>query len=273
MAEARDGQNKVYDNYEDDLIRYLENTQKLALLLDYDGTLTPMGAHPDLATIPPETKALLEDLSTRPDTLLGIISGRNSANVKQLVGIDNIVYAGNHGLEVVYPDGTKYTYQLPTEFHNQVKELTISLEKSVVRDGAWIESKGASLTLHFRATPEEKRAELQRTAGEIIEKAGFNVGRAHLAIEARPKIDWNKGSVALLILNREFGENNWQGKVKVVFVGDDTTDEDAMLALQGNAATFRIARRADKISHADKLLSSTKSVVNILNLIQKLLTT
>ena len=32
----------------------------LALLLDYDGTLSPIAPHPDLATIPPETKKVLK---------------------------------------------------------------------------------------------------------------------------------------------------------------------------------------------------------------------
>ncbi|CAG9766584.1 unnamed protein product [Ceutorhynchus assimilis] len=259
------------DKYEDYLADYLKNTKNLALLLDYDGTLTPIVAHPDLAKIPPETKTLLEDLSKNPKVFLAIISGRNAENVKQLVGINDIVYAGNHGLEVIYPDGSKYVHQLPTNFDNQVKDLISNLEKSVVRDGAWIENKGASLTFHFRATPEDKQPEIEKNARDIIEKAGFKVGNAHMALEARPKVEWNKGKVALLILDRKFGENKWQGSVNVVFAGDDTTDEDAILALKGNAATFRIATTSNVITNAERLLSSTQSVVSILKLIKKLL--
>lgn len=132
-------------------------------------------------------------------------------------------------MEVIYPDGSKYVHQLPTEFNDQVKNLIDNLEKSVVRDGAWIENKGASLTFHFRATPEEKQAEIQETARQIIENAGFKVGNAHMALEARPKVQWNKGSVSLLLLDRKYGQDQWKNhKVKVIFAGDDTTDEDAM---------------------------------------------
>ncbi|XP_019761750.1 probable trehalose-phosphate phosphatase 4 [Dendroctonus ponderosae] len=264
------GNRRSFDDFEDHLTQYLKDAKQIALLLDYDGTLSPIVAHPDLATIPLETKALLEDLSAVPNIFLAIISGRNTDNVKQMVGIDNIVYAGNHGLEVIYPDGTKYVHQLPTEFSNQVKQLIANLEQSVVRDGAWIENKGASLTFHFRATPEEKRTEIENTARQIIEKAGFKVGNAHMALEARPKVEWNKGSVALLILDRHFGANKWKGNVKVIFAGDDTTDEDAMLALKGNAATFRIAPTVDVKTHAEKLLSSTQAVVTVLKLVKKL---
>lgn len=48
-----------------------------------------------------------------------------------------------------------------------------------------------------------------------------------MAIEAKPAVQWNKGEAALHILRQEFG-NDWTEKVKVIFAGDDTTDEDAM---------------------------------------------
>lgn len=48
-----------------------------------------------------------------------------------------------------------------------------------------------------------------------------------MAIEAKPAVQWNKGEAALHILRQEFG-NDWSEKVKVIFAGDDTTDEDAM---------------------------------------------
>ncbi|XP_018577974.1 probable trehalose-phosphate phosphatase 1 [Anoplophora glabripennis] len=258
------------DNYEEYLTTYIEDSSKLALLLDYDGTLTPIVAHPDLATIPPQTKSVLHSLSLMSGIFVAIISGRNVNNVKEMVGIDNITYAGNHGLEVLYPNGTRYVHQLPTEFNRQVNELIQKLENSVVRDGAWIENKGASLTFHFRATPENLRNEIEKTAQKIIEDANFKVGKAHCALEARPKVDWNKGKVALLILNNEYGEN-WSKNVKVVFAGDDTTDEDAMRALKGNAATFRISSSLNVETCAEKLLSSTEAVRQMLIYIEKLM--
>ncbi|XP_050303962.1 uncharacterized protein LOC126741545 [Anthonomus grandis grandis] len=263
-------QNKVFDDYETYLTQYLQDVGNLALLLDYDGTLTPIVAHPDLAKIPPETKKLLEELASVPNIFLAIISGRNPDNVKQMVGLENIVYAGNHGLEVLYPDGKRYNHQLPTEFGEQVKQLLTNLEKSVVKDGAWIENKGASLTFHFRAVPPEKVSNIEKTAREIIEQSGFKVNDAHMALEARPKVEWNKGSIALLLLDQKFGKDKWQGTVRVIFAGDDTTDEDAMKALKGHAATFRIATDQNIKTSAEKLLSSTNSVIDILRIIKKI---
>lgn len=65
--------------------RYLGDKTKLALLLDYDGTLAPLAPHPDLALLPIETKQVLEKLANLPDVHISIISGRNVYNVKQMV--------------------------------------------------------------------------------------------------------------------------------------------------------------------------------------------
>nr|XP_023013746.1 probable trehalose-phosphate phosphatase 2 [Leptinotarsa decemlineata] len=260
---------KGFDDYEEYLTEYLNNSSKIALLLDYDGTLSPIVAHPDLAKIPSETKTILHSLSQRPEVFVAIISGRSVSNVKNMVGLNSITYAGNHGMEVLYPDGSTYRHKLPENFEDQVNLLIAKLEKEVVRDGAWIENKGSTLTFHFRATPENLRGEIEQTAQRIIEEANFKVGKAHCALEARPKVDWNKGKVALLLLEKKFGVN-WKNDVKVVFAGDDTTDEDAMRELKGAAATFRIAPAVNINTFADKLLSSTGEVVKILKLVERL---
>ncbi|CAH1098658.1 unnamed protein product [Psylliodes chrysocephalus] len=262
-------QNIVFDDYEDYLVNYLQGKPKLAVLLDYDGTLTPIVQHPDLAVIPPETKEVLEKLVKIPEIFVAIISGRNVLNVKTMVGIQNITFAGNHGLEVIYPDGSTYKHTLPKNFEEQVRVLVKQLEKTVVRDGAWIENKGASLTFHFRECPEEQRSQIETEAQKIIEEANFKVGKAHMALEARPKVDWNKGKVAILLLEKEYG-SSWQNESKVIFVGDDTTDEDAISALKGNAASFRITKSCTVETQAEKLISSPEETLKILKLVEKI---
>lgn len=67
------------------LLRYIGQTDKLALLLDYDGTLAPIAPHPDLAILPNETRCVLERLANTPDVFVAIVSGRNVNNVKEMV--------------------------------------------------------------------------------------------------------------------------------------------------------------------------------------------
>lgn len=92
---------------------------------------------------------------------------------------------------------------------------------------AWIENKQHSVTFHYRGVPQSEHDAYKLRAKTIIESYGFIPNQAHMAIEAKPAVQWNKGEAALHILREEFG-NNWANKVKVIFAGDDTTDEDAM---------------------------------------------
>lgn len=66
--------------------RYIGPADKLALLLDYDGTLAPIAPHPDLAILPLETKSVLERLANTPEVFVAIVSGRNVEDVKEKVG-------------------------------------------------------------------------------------------------------------------------------------------------------------------------------------------
>jgi trehalose 6-phosphate synthase/phosphatase len=129
---------------------YLSGGDKLAILLDYDGTLAPIAPHPDMAIIPNETKRVLERLSNCPDVYVAIISGRGVTSVKSMVGIENITYAGNHGLEIVHPDGTKFTHPMPSEYEDKVSQLMEKLQDEVCCYGAWVENKGVLLTFHYR---------------------------------------------------------------------------------------------------------------------------
>lgn len=70
----------------------------------------------------------------------------------------------------------------------------------------------------------------------------------------------------MLLLKNKYGEN-WRNNVKVIFAGDDTTDEDAMKALKGYSATFRISSDEDQVTAADQRVESIKDVVKILELI------
>ena len=132
------------------LVPHIDNTEKLVLLLDYDGTLAPIAPHPDMAIIPNETKRVLQRLANCPDMYIALISGRGVANVRSMVGIDNITYAGNHGLEILHPDGTTFTHPLPAGNEETISKLLHALQQEVCRHGAWVENKGVLLTYHYR---------------------------------------------------------------------------------------------------------------------------
>ena len=140
------------DDYDDYLSKYVGNAEKLALLLDYDGTLAPLAPHPDLAFLPNEAVRILRRLSNCPDVYVSIISNRSVENIKKMVGIDNITYAGNDGLEILHSDGTKFVHPLPVEYEDIVRSLLQKIQKEVCFNGAWVEHKGLVLIYHYRYT-------------------------------------------------------------------------------------------------------------------------
>jgi len=131
-----------------------------------------------LATLSPEIKNVLYKLSNHSDVYVAVISGRNVDNVKKMVGIEGITYAGNHGLEILHPDGSKFVHPMPMEYEKKVSDLLKALQDSVCRDGAWVENKGALLTFHYRETPNHLRGAMVDKARSLIEKYGFKATEA-----------------------------------------------------------------------------------------------
>lgn len=121
---------------------------------------------------------------------------------------------------------------MPREFEDKVSDLLKALQEQVCKEGAWVENKGALLTFHYRETPAHLRNTLVEQAKNLIEAAGFRAGKAHMAIEAKPPVQWNKGRASIYILRTAFGVD-WSERIRIIYAGDDVTDEDAMEVIFG----------------------------------------
>src|SRR5262249_60058416 len=86
--------------------------RRLAIFLDYDGTLTPIVSRPEQATLSNSTRGVLRELSDAVP--VAILSGRDLDDVRRLVGLDGIVYAGSHGFDIAGPRGLRK--EVGTEF-------------------------------------------------------------------------------------------------------------------------------------------------------------
>lgn len=104
----------VDNGYQSYLTEYIEDSTKLNLLLDYDGTLAPIVSHPDLAMMSAETRRVLTHLSQMPCVSVCVMSGRSLDNLRQMVGIEGITYAASQGLEILHPDGISFRYTVIT---------------------------------------------------------------------------------------------------------------------------------------------------------------
>ena len=271
QANSTNASNKLMPLREEDFNTFLENyfteTSKLALLLDYDGTLAPIAPHPDLAVIPLETKKVLQRLSNMPDVHIAIISGRSIDNVKKMVGIEGLTYAGNHGLQIQHPDGSEFVHPIPQDYEEKLNKLR-ELLKGISEHGAWYEDKGTGLTFHYRGVDRVHEAEIVMKANDCFKEAGIDSYPSHKAFEARAPVTWNKGRAAIYILRTLFGVD-WCGRIPTIFAGDDRTDEDAMKSLQGIAKTFRITSSKNVRTLADYRLPSTDAVFTMLKWIER----
>ncbi|XP_025407559.1 alpha,alpha-trehalose-phosphate synthase [UDP-forming] 2-like [Sipha flava] len=254
-------------DFEDSLSKYIGDTRKLALLLDYDGTLAPFVLRPNLAVLPPETKSILERLSIIPDVYIYIISDRNVYNLKEMVGIESFTYVGYHGMDILRPDGSKFSYPVPVEYKKKVEALAIILRRQACKYGAWLETKSFLLTYHFRGVPPEYRPEILVTAKRVILEAGFKLIQADCTLEAKPPVQWDTGRACLHIINTDFGLK-WSENIRIIYAGDDITDEDAMKSLKGMAATFRVTQSHVVKTSAARRLPNTESVLTMLKWIE-----
>ena len=249
------------------------------MLLDYDGTLTPIVSTPDKAVIPPATKRILSKLARIPGCNLTIISGRALKDVRRMVGLSGINYAGNHGLEIRGPK-LKFKSRIFSGSKAVIGRIKRRLKKDIRSiKGAFVEDKGLTLSLHYRLVDPGRVAVVKeifkKTLRPYLAKKMVRVTSGKKVFEVRPPVKWHKGKAALWFIRRERGI--LKKSPFVFYLGDDVTDEDAFRAVKSRGATIfvgdpgQIAERADKRSGARYYIKGTKEVVRFLKEVIKFL--
>jgi trehalose 6-phosphate phosphatase len=126
------------------------------LLLDFDGTLAEFNPDPAAPELTPERYELLMAIARRPDTSLGIVSGRRLDDLKRRTRLpDHVYHAGLHGLEIDAA-GARTTHPDLSEAIERMSGLADCLKKLLDEypDG-YIEDKGASVAVHTRRLPKD----------------------------------------------------------------------------------------------------------------------
>jgi len=210
--------------------RRAAQAESLLLFLDYDGTLTPIAAHPSRARLPADTRRLLRRLVSLPGVWIAVVSGRSLRDLRRMVGIQGLCYVGNHGLELQGP-GLRYVHPAAQARRLLLKRISGTV-KAAVRPipGAWVEEKGLTFSIHWRAVPRPA----QRTFHRLVEalmaphlKRGL-LRRTHgkRVIDVRPPVDWGKGTAVAWLVTRINGRDASR-RARIGYLGDDETDEDA----------------------------------------------
>ena len=215
------------------------------LFLDYDGTLAPIVNKPEKAVISKETKELLKKLLDNPRFKLSVISGRSLKDIKDRVGINGIIYVGNHGLELEGPK-IRFRSPFPSKYRTTLDRIKDDLSrKAGVVKGVFLEDKGLSLALHYRLVDKKQVPMLKTLFHEAViyylVKNEIKIKEGKKVLEVRPPVDWDKGKIISWLLARQkFAVSN--SLVMPVYIGDDMTDEDAFIALKNKGITIFVGK-------------------------------
>jgi trehalose 6-phosphate phosphatase len=244
--------------------KQLKPARHILILTDYDGTLTPIVKKPELAVLSPDTKQLLQVLSREPRFTLGIISGRSLQDLKKMVDIKGILYAGNHGLEIE-GHGINYTISLADQTKRLLKIIGSVLERSLSKyEGVFVENKGLSLSVHYRLAEEEKANEIERLVKLVVKEAEASrqvtITSGKKVFEVRPVVEWDKGK-AIKYLLTNYSKNVPVNKVFTIYLGDDLTDEDGFQIINDYGAGLSVfIGECNTQSFAQYYLRSTAEV-------------
>jgi trehalose 6-phosphate phosphatase len=196
-----------------------------ALFLDVDGTLLEIAPRPELVEVPRTLPILLDRLAAQRNGALALVSGRPLADIDRLFAPWAGAAAGVHGAERRRVDGSLVRQ------NDSLADVAVAAALGRLRPmlagaaermpGVWLEDKGRTLALHYRAAPERgpQLIDLAR-AGVRQENDCLRLIAGKMVVELQPRFYGKDGAIAAFM-----GEPPFQGRAPV-FLGDDTTDED-----------------------------------------------
>jgi trehalose-phosphatase len=218
----------------------------LVLLLDVDGTLSPIASRPQSAIVPSVTRRVLERLVELPDVHLVLMSGRSALDAARLVSIDGAWTIGNHGLEVAAPGAPPSPRDDVAPFAERITAAAERLGDVLSDfDGVTVEDKRWTLSVHYRLVERREVGGLQAKVAEVARHTGLLVTLGKEVIELRPPVNADKGTASLEFADRL---GAFQDGASLLCAGDDRTDEDAFVALRGvrpGFVTVRVRERAN----------------------------
>ncbi|XP_057473842.1 probable trehalose-phosphate phosphatase F [Actinidia eriantha] len=255
--------------------------KRLALFLDYDGTLSPIVDNPECAFMSNAMRAAVRNVAKCFPT--AIISGRSRDKVFEFVGLTELYYAGSHGMDIMgpvqsmsndHPNCIRSTdkqgkevnlFQPASEFLPMIDEVFRSLvEITKEIKGAEVENNKFCVSVHYRNVDEQSWTTIAQYVHDILKDyPRLRLTHGRKVLEVRPVLDWDKGKAVEFLLE-SLGLSNCDD-VLPIYVGDDRTDEDAFKVLrEGNHGYGILVSSAPKESAAFYSLRDPSEVMEFL---------
>ncbi len=201
--------------------------QRLVLTFDYDGTLTPLVAHPRLAVLDPALREVLARLAAISRVTVGVVSGRGLDDLIGMVGLAGLSYGGSTGLELELA-GQRFIPAEALASRALLDTLSATVETRLTAyPGAWVEKKPFGFTIHYRQlAPDRVEALCAETTTLLTpQAAALHVLNGPLAIEVLPAIKHDKGTALRTIVAQGGTE-----PALVLYAGDAVNDAPALTA-------------------------------------------
>lgn len=203
----------------------LHDLKRHALFFDIDGTLADIAPTPDLAMVSEQTRDVVTRLLVMNGGAVALISGRQLSDIDRMVGLANLPAAGIHGAQMRAPGGAVVT---DDALAREIGVLDEALRPRLAgMSGVTVERKPMSIAMHYRAQP-SRDAEVAALAAELVrERPGLKYMIGKMIVEILPAAADKGSAIAKLMQQVPFA-----GRIPL-FAGDDTTDEDGFIAVNG----------------------------------------
>ncbi|MBC7789752.1 MAG: trehalose-phosphatase [Anaerolineae bacterium] len=233
----------------------------LVVMLDVDGTLAPIEQRPTDAKVPTETRRAVSALAAADGTVIVLVSGRAAADARRIVGVANVWIVGNHGYEIIGPEGETLIDPQVEAYQPVIAQAGRRIQPRLADvPGVIFEDKGWTLTVHYRMADPALVPKVRAALEETVSALGLRLTEGKMVFEVRPPAQINKGT-AVLTLGRNLGGLSDEGAL--VFIGDDLSDEDAFRALRSRGkapVTVRVSEDESAATAAEFRVRDTSDV-------------
>jgi trehalose-phosphatase len=195
----------------------------LVAVFDFDGTLVPIERSPEAVQPAPEAARMLETLAQRPDTLAAVVSGRGLDELVRRLDAPSVWLVGLHGWEHRPPHDAPMRVVSPMALDLAQRQRVELARRLQPGGGLVIEDKGPIIAIHTRLASPDRRREAERAVREA-RIPDFELVAGRCVLELRPTRGPTKGTAVRTIAATRPGTS-------ILYVGDDTTDEDAFAEL------------------------------------------
>ncbi len=211
----------------DALEQRVASAAHIGLFLDFDGTISRIVEKPGNAELDLEIRTLLKPLIARPDFTVSIVSGRALKDVRIRAGLSNVIYVGNHGLEIE-SDSVRFREPKAETLRRELRCLALQLKLALSdTEGLEIEDKGLTVSVHFRRVIEHLHDWVRNvTVSTVGRSRSFGCREGKLVLDVQPQVGWNKGRAVKWIAGEILPPASLP-----IYIGDDVTDEDAFVAI------------------------------------------